>query len=96
MHTKEDIQIYIHHPVDVPFAYADRELRDTILWGSTKEIVLKITEIINDPVVKDVPISLRRCRFSSELLDNSIYDIYSFSTCLTNCYHHAQVKYCEF
>lgn len=32
MNTKEDIQIYIHHPEDLPFAYGDRELRDTILW----------------------------------------------------------------
>lgn len=32
MMVMEDIQIFIHHPKDVPFAYGERDLKDTILW----------------------------------------------------------------
>ncbi|KAG5670156.1 hypothetical protein PVAND_000437 [Polypedilum vanderplanki] len=95
MMVTEDIQLFIHHPNDVPFAYGERDLKDTILWGSTKEIVIKVTEIINDDTVHTIPISQRRCRFSHENEPNALYDLYSFSTCQTNCYNLAQVKLCN-
>lgn len=31
----------------------ERDLKDTILWGSTKEIVIKVTEIINGKLFDD-------------------------------------------
>lgn len=94
MMVMEDILIYVHHPKDVPFAYSERDLRDTILWGSTKEMIIKVTEIVNDETVHLIPISQRRCRFSWEN-DFGIYDRYSFSTCQTNCYDNAQFELCN-
>lgn len=42
-----------------------------------------------------IPISQRRCRFSWENDRDAVYDLYSFSTCQTNCYNKAQVKLCN-
>ncbi|XP_070504614.1 sodium channel protein Nach-like [Chironomus tepperi] len=77
-------------------ASCERDLKDTILWGSTKEIVIKVTEIINDDTVVTIPISQRRCRFSWEWESlDSVFDLYSFSTCQTNCYNKAQINFCN-
>lgn len=95
MMVTEDIQIFIHHLNDVPFSYSERDLKDTILWGSTKEIIVKVTEIVNDETVPKIPISQRNCKFSWELDDNHVYDLYSFSTCQTSCYNQAQIDFCN-
>ena len=95
MMVTEDIQIFIHHPNDVPSPFSERDLRDTILWGSTKDIMIKAIEIINDESVAKLPISQRRCRFSWENDHKSVYNLYSFSTCQTNCYNLAQVAICN-
>lgn len=95
MMVTEDIQIHIHHPNDIPFLYGERDLKDTILWGSTKDIVIKVTEIVNDETVVTIPISQRRCRFPWEWEPNHVYDLYSFSTCQTSCYNTAQVDFCN-
>jgi acid-sensing ion channel, other len=95
MMVTEDVQIFIHNPNDVPYANVERDLKDTILWGSTKEIIVKVTEIINDETVVTIPIAQRHCRFSWEREESNIYDIYSFSTCQTSCYNEAQVKFCN-
>lgn len=95
MMVTEDIQIFIHHPNDIPFAYGERDLRDTILWGSTKDIIVKVTEIVNDDTVSTIPVNLRRCRFSWENEPDSVYNLYSFSTCQTNCYNNAQMDFCN-
>lgn len=95
MMVTEDIQIFIHHPYDIPYAFAERDLRDTILWGSTKDIVIKVTEIINDDTVSKLSMSQRRCRFSWEKEPVSVYPLYSFSNCQTNCYNRAQMSFCN-
>jgi amiloride-sensitive sodium channel len=59
MMVTEDIQLFINHPNDVPFAYGERDLKDTILWGSTKEIVIKVTEIINGEKKRDINLKTR-------------------------------------
>lgn len=43
----EDVQIFIHPPNEVPHAFQDRELKQTVLWGSKKEIILKTEDIID-------------------------------------------------
>lgn len=63
--------------------------------GSTKEYVIKVTEILNDPTVATVPTSRRGCRFSWETEDRAVYEIYSFSTCNINCYSIAQIDHCN-
>ncbi|CRK86824.1 CLUMA_CG000653, isoform A [Clunio marinus] len=95
MMVSEDVQIYIHHQNDIPFAYSERDLKDTILWGSTKQLMIKVTEITNDETVPIVPIKQRRCKFSWENEPSSVYDLYSFSTCQTSCYNKAQIDFCN-
>lgn len=43
----EDVQIFIHPPNEVPHAFQDREIKQTVLWGSRKEIILKTEDIID-------------------------------------------------
>lgn len=35
-------QIHFHSPDDVPFAFEERELKDSILWGSVKSYIIKV------------------------------------------------------
>lgn len=43
----EDVQIFIHPPNEVPHAFQERELKQTVLWGSKKEIVLLVQDILD-------------------------------------------------
>lgn len=36
------LQIHIHAPFDIPFINADKNLKETILWGSVKEIYFSV------------------------------------------------------
>lgn len=44
---REDVQIFIHPPDEVPHAFEAREIKQTVLWGSKKEIIIKLDEIID-------------------------------------------------
>lgn len=43
----EDVQIFIHPHNEVPHAFQDHELKQTVLWGSRKEIVLSVQDILD-------------------------------------------------
>lgn len=43
----EDVQIFIHPPNEVPHAFQDHELKQTVLWGSRKEVILLIQDILD-------------------------------------------------
>lgn len=94
--TTEDIQIFIHHPFDVPTTYSDNhDFDDRILWGSTKDIIIKVSDATYDKSLLKKPMGRRHCRFSWEKDPSSIYDTYSVSTCETSCYVKAQMKFCS-
>lgn len=65
--VKEDLQVHLHDENAVPFAYADRTLKETVLWGMNKEIIFKVTEMENNDNLHDVAINRRDCRFPWEL-----------------------------
>ena len=43
----EDVQIFIHPPSEVPHAFQDHELKQTVLWGSKKELILLVQDILD-------------------------------------------------
>lgn len=65
--VKEDLQVYLHDENAVPYAYADRSLKETILWGMNKEIIFKVTEMENNGNLHDIAINRRDCRFPWEI-----------------------------
>lgn len=62
----EDAQIHMHSPDGIPFINEDGNLKDTVLWGTKKELLVSVTEIVNDPNVIDLNIEQRNCRFPKE------------------------------
>ncbi|XP_058448784.1 sodium channel protein Nach-like isoform X2 [Malaya genurostris] len=95
--VKEDLQIFLHDEHAVPYAYTDQTLRETVLWGTNKEIVFKVIEMENTDNVLHIPISRRDCRFPWEILDEStqLYNSYSYSSCAVECFVTAQMKFCN-
>lgn len=95
--THEDVQIHVHASNEIPNSI-EGDIKENIFYGTDKEIILKITEIVNDHSVKDVAINYRKCRFSWEL-DNqnfeSIYNYYSHSTCSVECTMNIQKQFCN-
>uniref|UniRef100_A0A182TBW6 Uncharacterized protein n=1 Tax=Anopheles maculatus TaxID=74869 RepID=A0A182TBW6_9DIPT len=83
----EDVQLYLHDEFSVPHAYVDRSLRETVLWGMRKEIVVRVIEMENKDTVLELPIWRRNCRFPWETVGDAFErtPVCSFEglTCLT-------------
>ncbi|XP_058063823.1 sodium channel protein Nach-like [Anopheles bellator] len=93
----EDVQLYLHDEYSVPHTYVERTLRETVLWGMRKEIVVRTIEMQNRESVHDLPIERRNCRFPSEIADHDgqLYSFYSFSSCAVECFARTQRDYCN-
>ncbi|CAD7084626.1 unnamed protein product [Hermetia illucens] len=63
----EDTQIHVHPPNDIPYMMSEGVIRETVLWGSSKEIIFNAVEILNDPAVKIFSPEHRKCRFYNEI-----------------------------
>jgi Amiloride-sensitive sodium channel len=87
--------VHIHPPDEIPFFFEDREYKETIFWGSSKEIIVKVVEIENDPSIKNFDIESRKCRFPQEKRPTDLYNVYSYSTCSTECMIMAQMAHCQ-
>lgn len=95
--TFEDVQVHVHATNEVPFG-VEGEIKENIFFGSEKEIIVKVTEIVNDNTVRDVEIDQRKCRFASERPQtkfDSLYDYYSYSTCAIECAFKIQLECCN-
>ncbi|KXJ70682.1 hypothetical protein RP20_CCG022753 [Aedes albopictus] len=68
--VKEDLQVYLHDEHSVLYAYVDRALKETVLWGMNKEIIFKVIELENNDNVHDISIKRRDCRFPWEFPEN--------------------------
>lgn len=93
----EDIAIHLHSPHDVPYTI-DGDIKETILYGSVKEIVVSVIEMTNDLTTRELPIEKRKCRFYWELTNvgiEALYNHYSHSTCTVECSRFAQLKFCN-
>ncbi|GAB0093144.1 4Fe-4S ferredoxin-type domain-containing protein [Sergentomyia squamirostris] len=96
--VKEDIQIQLHSPYGVPIIGTDQDLQQTILWGLQKDIIFNTVEIFNDASLIEQKISQRKCRFPAENIEYGnmmLYDVYSYSTCVTACVASAQMAACN-
>ncbi|XP_050075198.1 sodium channel protein Nach-like [Anopheles maculipalpis] len=93
----EDVQLYLHDEFSVPHAYVDRSLRETVLWGMSKEIVVRVIEMENKDTVLELPIWRRNCRFPWETVSDEyqLYRYYSFSTCSIECFWQTQLQFCN-
>lgn len=93
----EDIQVHIHAGNEVPYT-SEGGIKENVYYGSVKEVILSVTEMVNDGSVEDISIQNRRCRFPWELPESPIphhYNYYSHSTCMVECSIAIQVKYCN-
>lgn len=66
----EDIQIHVHPTNEIPYLLSEGVIRETVLWGASKEIIFNIVEIVNDPTVKLFSPEHRNCRFINELKEH--------------------------
>lgn len=93
----EDIQVYVHATNEVPFG-TEGEIKENVFYGSQKEIIVKVTEMVNDHSVEDISIELRKCRFSWERSHQryrQLYKFYSHSTCAIECSREIQLRLCN-
>lgn len=97
--TSADIQLHIHPPIDIPLPYFESTIRETVLLGNSKEIIINVMEVYNHPSVYQLSLDRRRCRFSNERtdwgLEVGLYEFYSYSTCIVECGLKAQLEHCN-
>lgn len=95
--SHEDIQVHVHASNEVPYDI-ESDIKEDIFFGSDKEIILKVTDMVNDVSVQDVPISNRKCRFPWERDKDTfpmLYNQYSHSTCAIECSMNIQLELCN-
>lgn len=94
----EDVSIHLHAPHEVP-SFIEGDIKEKVLYGSVKEIIISVIEMANDPTTIDVSINHRRCQFPWELeVDDrpkSVYKYYDHSICMIRCAEDIQRKYCN-
>lgn len=95
--THDDIQVHVHASNEVPYDI-ESDIKEDIFFDSNKELVIKVTDMVNDVSVQDVPISNRNCRFPWEHDKDTypmLYKQYSHSTCAIGCAMYIQVELCN-
>lgn len=96
-HATEDVQVFIHPPLDLPTRFEQGIIKETVLWGTKKEVIINIMEIFNEPGIESLDPETRHCRFPNELgleVDGRFFYFYSFSACISQCTVVAQVALC--
>lgn len=97
--THEDVQLHLHAPNEVP--YDIERISEDIFYGSEKEIIFKVIDVVNDATVQDASICNRNCRFAWERKDElkqrypMLYNQYSHSTCAIECSMDIQRELCN-
>ncbi|XP_017855509.1 PREDICTED: pickpocket protein 11 [Drosophila arizonae] len=92
-----DIQVNVHAPIDVPYLFSEGMIRETVLLGNNKELILNVIEVYNHESVEELNYEQRRCRYSHEHPEQriGIYEFYSFSGCIVECTVTLQLLYCN-
>ncbi|XP_055550775.1 sodium channel protein Nach-like [Wyeomyia smithii] len=95
--VREDLQIYLHDEYAVPFADMEGSLKETVLLGTGKEIIIRIIGMENHPSVEDIPIGRRGCRFPWEISNEKsrLYNSYSYASCAVECFMATQMQFCN-
>lgn len=63
--------------------------------GQRKSFQFFIENMINDPGVRDISPHHRQCRFADELVDDTGFKAYSFSSCMADCVRQHQMALCN-
>lgn len=94
-----DIQLFLHSPFEIPFLTADGMIRETVLQGWNKEIIITAMEVFNHHSLSSIDMTERKCRFSNERTELGrhleLYSFYSFSTCIVECAFNIHLKFCN-
>uniref|UniRef100_A0A1I8NTF7 Uncharacterized protein n=1 Tax=Stomoxys calcitrans TaxID=35570 RepID=A0A1I8NTF7_STOCA len=94
-----DIQLFLHSPFEIPFLTADGMIRETVLQGWNKEIIITAMEVYNHQSLSTIDMDERKCRFFTERTDLGsyleLYSFYSFSTCIVECAFSIHLKFCN-
>lgn len=93
----EDVRVHVHATNEIP-STVEANIAAEVFYGTRKEIIFKIVEMVNDQNVENVPIEYRKCRFTSERVTAdvvSIYEYYGHSTCTVECLRQFQRKLCN-
>ncbi|XP_025196306.1 sodium channel protein Nach-like [Melanaphis sacchari] len=90
----ESIKLFIHSPEDLPYVNHPQEEKFKVSWGLSFMMKFQVKDIENDPLLKQVDIKQRNCRFPDEN-NLKVYNVYSYSACIVNCRAEAQLKMCN-
>lgn len=63
--------------------------------GKHTDFQISVQEMVNDLDVREVSPKHRGCRFPDEIIPNSSFRVYSFSTCIVDCIGALQMRYCN-
>ncbi|EDV94458.1 sodium channel protein Nach [Drosophila grimshawi] len=96
-HATADVQVNVHAPIDVPFQFSEGMIRESVLLGNNKELILNVIEVYNHENVEELSNEQRRCRFSHEHVEQriGIYEFYSYSGCIVECTVALHLLYCN-
>lgn len=86
--------LYIINEEDIPHMLLTTLQFAQIPEGFDGQLLLSIQDIANDPNVRNIDQSLRKCIFPDEPIVSK-YRKYSYSTCVTECLKVAQVAACN-
>ncbi|XP_069704777.1 sodium channel protein Nach-like [Periplaneta americana] len=97
LRTILESKIYLHSSADVVTSSHDSYKSWTVIdAGEFDKILFKVVEIQNDPLIRQVSIEGRGCRFPDEKPDYyKRYKYYSYSTCVTECRIEEMLKSCN-
>lgn len=99
----EDVQVHVHAGNEVPYDI-ESDIKEDIFYGSEKEIIIKVIDMVNDASVQEASIFSRKCRFAWERHGNDnddktvhsmLYNQYSHSTCGIECSMDIQLELCN-
>ncbi|XP_046677389.1 acid-sensing ion channel 4, partial [Homalodisca vitripennis] len=87
-------KVYMHSESDIPYYNTMTTEVITAKAGAIKRLGISVTDIENEPEVRQLTISQRGCRFPDEN-DLTVSTMYSYSACVTQCRLVEQLKNCN-
>ncbi|XP_019894349.2 pickpocket protein 19 [Musca domestica] len=93
--TKKPTQLSVLNEEDVPHNSLAGYKVEANKPGQDKIFQIFMQAMSNDPDVREISPEYRQCRFPDELLKDTAYKAYSFSTCFVDCHRVHQMKECN-
>nr|CAD7574043.1 unnamed protein product [Timema californicum] len=87
-------EVFLHSPEDVPYYGHDNSEMATVEPGKKLNIKFQVKEIMNDPMLDEVSLEQRGCRFTTEN-PHRAYPYYSATACIIECQALAQLELCN-